>query len=136
MKRSKKIAVALLLSICMLFGSVASVAYAEEAQSRMLYFSYYYADLHIEDDGRAFPCASLAGKCAANSSSIMLILQRQIGDSWGNVDSWYVEEDYEYAAILEECRVSRGTYRCVGTFTINTDEGSETRYATTAERTY
>ena len=136
MKRSKKIVVTLLLSVCMLFGSVASVAYAEEAQSRMLYFSNYYADLHIEDDGRAFPCASLNAKCPANSSSIMLILQRQIGDSWGNVDSWYVETPYEFAAIAEECRVSRGTYRCVGTFTITTDEGSETRYATTAERTY
>lgn len=136
MKRSKKIAVALLLSVCMLFGCVASVAYAEEAQNRMLYFSNYYADLFIEDDGIAYPCAALAGKCPANSSSIMLILQRKIGDSWGYVDSWYVEENYEFASIAEECRVSRGTYRCVGTFTIVTDEGSETREMISAERTY
>lgn len=136
MKRSKKIAVALLLSVCMLFGSVASVAYAEEAQNRMLYFSNYYADLHIEDDGRAFPCASLNAKCLVNSSSIMLILQRQIGDSWGYVTSWYVETNEPYADIAEQCRVSRGTYRCVGTFTINTDSGSETREMISAERTY
>ena len=136
MKRSKKIAVALLLSICMLFGSVASVAYADEAQNRMLYFSYYYADLFIEDDGTAYPCASLSAKCEVNSASIMLILQRKVGDSWGNVTSWYEETTDPIAGIAEECRVSRGTYRCVGTFTINTDSGSETRYATTAERTY
>ena len=101
-----------------------------------IYFSNYFADLFIEDDGTAYPCASLSAKCDVNSSSIMLILQRKIGDSWGNVTSWYVEMNEPYADIAEECKVSRGTYRCVGTFTIVTDEGSETRYATTAERTY
>ena len=136
MKRSKKIAVALLLSVCMLFGSIASIAYAEEIHSRMLYISYYYADLHVEDDGMAYPCATVAAKCDANSASIRLILQRQIGDSWGNVASWSVEMDGPYADIFEECRVSRGTYRCVGTFTIVTDEGSETREMISAERTY
>ena len=136
MKRTKKIVIVLLLSVCMLFGSVTSVVYADEAQSRMLYFSYYFADLYISDTGLAEPFAALSGKCEANSSSIMLILQRQIGDSWGNVTSWYVEEDCEYAAIAEQYSVSRGTYRCVATFTINTDSGSETKHMTTAECTY
>ena len=137
MRRSKKIVVALLLSLCMLFGTTASsVAYAEEAQSRMLYISNYFADLYISSDGLAAISASLGAKCDVNSTSIMIILQRQIGDSWGNVASWYVEENSRYADIAEEYRVSRGTYRCVATFVVNTDSGSETKHETTAESTY
>ena len=137
MRRRKKIVVALLLSLCMGLGTTAStVTYADEGQSRMLYISNYFAGLYIGSDGLASISASLAGKCDANSSSIMIILQRQIGDSWGNVASWYKERDYEYVDIAETYRVSRGTYRCVATFVINTDSGSETKHETTAERTY
>lgn len=137
MRRSKKIVVALLLSICMFFGTTAStITYADEAQSRMLYISSYFVDLYISSDGLADISASLAAKCDVISTSIMVILQRQIGDSWGNVTSWYAEEDYEYVDIPEQYRVSRGTYRCVATFVVNTDSGSETKHMTTAESTY
>ena len=137
MRQRKKIVVALLLSVCMLFGTTASsVAYANEAQSRMLYIAHYFADLYISSDGLAAISSSLAAKCDVNSTSIMIILQRQIGDSWGNVASWYAEEDYEYVDIAEQYRVSRGTYRCVATFVVNTDSGSETKHETTVESTY
>ena len=137
MRRSKKIVVALLLSLFMCVGMVTpTVTYADEGQSRMLYIASYCAGLYIDSAGLASISASLAGKCDANSASIMIILQRQIGDSWGNIASWYAEEDYEYVDIAETYRVSRGTYRCVATFVINTDSGSETKHETTAERTY
>lgn len=137
MRRSKKIVVALLLSVCMLFGTATpTVTYADEAQSRMLYIAHYFADLYISSDGLAAISASMTAKCDVNSTSIRVILQRQIGDSWGNVASWYTEEDFEHAVIAENYRVSHGTYRCVATFVVNTDSGSETKHETTAERTY
>lgn len=137
MRRGKKIVVALLLGVCMFFGStVSTITYADETQSRMLYISSYFVDLYISSDGLAEPSAGLDAKCDANSTSIMVILQRQIGDSWGNVTSWYAEGDSRHVAIAEQYRVSRGTYRCVATFVVNTDSGSETKHMTTAESTY
>lgn len=137
MRRSKKIVVALLLSVCMLCGTATPIiTYAEEAQSRMLYISSYFVDLYMSSDGLSGPSAGLAAKCDVNSTSIMLILQRQIGDSWGNIASWYAEENGRYVDIAEEYRVSRGTYRCVATFVVETDSGSETKHMTSAERTY
>lgn len=136
MKRSKKVVVALLLSISMLFGtSTSAVAYATEAEARMQYISNYFVTLHIASDGTASISADLSGKCDG-SASIMVILQRLVGDSWANIASWYDEQDYEYATVAEDCKVSPGTYRCVATFTMTTDSGSETKHATTAERTY
>ena len=137
MRRSKKIVVALLLSVCMFFGTTAStITYADEVQSRMLYISSYFADLYISSDGLAAISASLDAKCDVNSTSIMIILQRQIGDSWGNVASWYKEDERCCVAIAEEYRVSRGTYRCVATFVVETESGSETKHETTVESTY
>ena len=137
MRRSKKIVVALLLSVCMFFGTASStIAYADEAQSRMLYISNYFVDLYISSDGLAAISASMDAKCDVNSTSIMVILQRQIGDSWGNVASWYEEDDRWCVDIAEEYRVSHGTYRCVATFVVDTDSGSETKHETTVERTY
>ena len=136
MRRSKKIVIAFLLSLCMCLGTVATLAYADEVESRMLYFSYYFADLYIDSNGIASPTASANAKCDVNSISVMLILQRQIGDSWGHVTSWYAESVYRGIDIAETYRVSRGTYRCVATFVINTDSGSETKHATTVESTY
>ena len=137
MRRSKKIVIALLLSVCMFFGTNAStVTYADETQNRMLYISNYFVDLYISSDGLAAISASMDAKCDVNSTSIMVILQRQIGDSWGNVTSWYAEDARRCVSIVEEYRVSRGTYRCVATFVVDTDSGSETKHMTTAERTY
>lgn len=140
MKRSKKMLVSLALIGCMLFGTAGSaVAYAQEVyevQTRMLYISNYGVYLSIESNGIANVSASLAGKCAANSSSIMLILQRMVGDSWANCGSWYETSDDEYVAIAEQCKVSPGTYRCVATFSITTDSGTETKNAQTVARTY
>ena len=137
MRRSKKIIVALLLSVCMFFGTASStITYADEAQNRMLYISNYFADLYIRSDGLAAISASLDAKCDVNSTSIMIILQRQIGDSWGNIASWYAEENGRCVDIAEEYRVSQGTYRCVATFVVNTDSGSEIKHETTVESTY
>ena len=136
MKRSKKTVIAFLLSLGMCLSTVASVAYADEVESRMVYIANYFADLYISSSGLAEPSASLTAKCPVNSASIMLILQRQIGDSWGNVTSWYAEENHGSVVIAETYRVSRGTYRCVATFVVNTDSGSETKHETTVESTY
>ena len=92
-------------------------------------------DLYISADGTASISASLSGKCDG-SASIMVILQRLVGDSWANIDSWYDDPGYEYAAVAVDRSVSPGTYRCVATFTMTTDSGSETRNAVTTSSTY
>lgn len=140
MKRSKKMLVSLALAGCMLFGTAGSaIAYAQETygiETRMLYISNYGVYLSIDSDGTANISADLAGKCAVNSASIMVILQRMVGDSWANCGSWYETSGDECVAVVEQCKVSPGTYRCVATFSISTDSGTETKHAETVARTY
>ena len=134
MKTKKSIFLAILMCFCMFILTVPMTVSAEElpdSQARMQYIAMYHVNLNISSSGTANVSAALVPKEDVTSTSIVVVLQKLVGDSWASVHTFSTSGS-DYLAIAEEYPVGKGSYLCEGTFRANT----EVKYDTTVVRTY
>lgn len=139
MRTMHKVCAMLAICMCMLFCGVTSpvTVYANEisvqpVEPRMTYIYSYSTDLSISSSGVATITGMVRGKSDVTSTYVKVTLQKKVSGKWSDVKSWTTSSSTRSATVAETYQVSKGTYRVTMTCSAN----SETKTATSAERTY
>lgn len=120
-----------LFALCMcltVFFNSGVMAFASESPSVMPRYTYiqnYSLSLYVADDN-AHINAKLTGKSGVTESYIKCNLEKLMGSYWMQLKS-FSTTDTDFAALIVDYPVDRGTYRVMGIFRCNTE--TQTAYS-------